>query len=415
VKTILGAVIFLILSQVSAAQVIQKNHCANASSCPLPNPTTAGDLLVVIHNSTAQVKDLQGDTFDEVDAAGWYGNPSPLSYAAGIFGGSVTVQLDSQTESIFVAEYPPAKLDQVAKPVFLCCSPSGTLGPLTVTAPNEVLIAWAIFPSWVSVTIPPSPGLTTEDSGSVIVQDEKVGPGTYSVTFPQSYAWGARMVAFTLLDSPQSKYKAPYKPIQVKECERSSDNHVLPCQFDNPVSDESLLVVVTSGTIDPISDSHNNSWYVGVDVPFWGAVPVWYALNAKDGTDTVYFSDNAVTAIIAEYPPSLGFDTGSYGTYKGQNVGEPPGSSDVGTTTPIETSGPCELLIGWGVSGKPLGTLPWNPDAAPNFTLRASEYNQLVLEDSTSSIPGAYITSMDWKDYAHWNLGLAAFKMGGCK
>jgi len=222
------------------------------------------------------------------------------------------------------------------------------------------------------------------------------------------------MVGFTLLDSAHSKYKAPYNPIQVKTCDRDSGGHIAPCQFDKPVSEESLLVVVNSGC-GTVSDRQGNIWSLAVAVPYFGCVPLWYSLNARGGTDTIYLSDTASTAIIAEYPPSLGFDAGSFGTYQGQNLEAPQGSSsDTGVTLPIQTAGPCELLIGWGVSGGPISDVPWRPGAAPGFTVRASEYQVLMLEDSTSSTPGVYITSADWKVYAHWVLGLAAFNMGGC-
>jgi len=180
----------LLSAQAGNAQVIQKSHCANTNSCSLENSVAPGDMLVVINNSAAQITDTQGNTFFKIYASGWYGTGGPLWYATGAIGGSVTIQLDVQAESIFVAEYPPAKLDQVSKQAFLCCARFGTVGPMTVTAASEVLIAWAILPPTANVIFPPSSGFTTEDSGSIIVEDERVGTGTYSATFPQSYAWG---------------------------------------------------------------------------------------------------------------------------------------------------------------------------------------------------------------------------------
>jgi hypothetical protein len=81
---------------------------------------------------------------------------------------------------------------------------------------------------------------------------------------------------------------------------------------------------------------------------------------------------------------------------------------------PVETTESCDLLIAWGISAAPLNG-PWVPGPGPNFTIRAYEYGELALEDATAGIPGLYIGAMKWNVYAHWDLGLAAFKMGGCK
>src|SRR5258708_29903445 len=100
---------------------------------------------------------------------------------------------------------------------------------------------------------------------------------------------------------------------------------------------------------------------------------------------------------------------------------------------PVETTESCDLLIAWGISGAPLNG-PWVPSPGPNFTIRAYEYGVLALEDATAGIPGLYIGAMKrpgipaledatagipglyigamkWNVYAHWDLGLAAFKM----
>ncbi len=412
----------------SSGSMVQKIHCVAATSCTLTNPVVPGDMLVVIESlpsvTSATLSDEQGDIFNGIYTTGWYGarDPGPMWYATGVYGGNVTVQSTTKAKDIFLAEYPPAAIDSVSQQTFLCCTPSASVGPITTTNPNELLITWVIFPS--KSTIPASPGFTMEDTGTTIaVEDAQVAPGIYSATVPQRSAWGARMVSFKLLGPEFSKYKAPYGPIQFKTCARGGNGFVLPCQFDEPVGQGNTLVVVAvRGCIydsngvhcNAVSDSESNSWRTALVVPNDNGIPLWYALDAKGGTDTVYFAaDTGQSAIIAEYPASLGLEDANYGTYKDPIFHQSAGvHTYLDVTRAIQTRGPCDLLIAWGISGTT------QADAGPGVNFKMRTYYDdanLALEDTTSGVPGAYIGSMSWNAYAHWDIGVAAFNMGGCK
>jgi len=216
------------------------------------------------------------------------------------------------------------------------------------------------------------------------------------------------------------------QPVQVKSCERGTNGAVLPCSFSNPVRQGDLIVVVAIGgcwlNCNSVSDSQGNDWKIAVAVPNYNGMPLWYALNAKGGPDTINFAPNTGwVAIIAEYPPSAGLEEANYGTYSNQVTAgvQPGGSNDVEWTLPVETTESCELLISWTNLGSAdlahFLDAYHQPTAGPNFTIRASEYGWLGLEDATTTTPGLYIGTLSWNTYAHWDLGVAAFKMGGCK
>jgi hypothetical protein len=401
-----------VVAMPAQSQTIQHAHCTQAVSCSLPNPTSPGDMLIEIGTlpslaSNPILTDTQGDIFNETYTTGWYGagDPGPLWYAIGIAGGHIKVQSTEKFIDIYLAEYPPAALDQVSGQTLLCCAPSATVGPLTTTAPSELLIAWDI--GWTPTEAYPNTGFAVEDTGtSISVEDASVSPGTYTFN---TQPGGARMVSFTLIGQQFTKYKAPYTPIQVKTCAPPA-----PCTFDDPVQLGDMLVVVASQS-HAMSDSAGSTWKLAFAVPYTG-IEFWYALNANEGVDTVNVEGSS--AVIVEYPPSLGPDGANYGTYAGQNVDSPNGQSDdVGWTLPIQTTQPCDLLVVGGLNNIPPGPdNSWKPAPSPYFTVRAGTRGILGLEDGTSSIPGVYFGTMDFNDYyTHWLLGMVAFNMNGCK
>jgi hypothetical protein len=227
--------------------------------------------------------------------------------------------------------------------------------------------------------------------------------------------------------------------IQSKACEHislTSWDWIGPCMPDKPLTPGNMAIVVggmgcNASGCDSVSDSQGNAWHVALVVPNWNGIPLWYALNVKGGPDTIYFASGTMqVAIFAEYTPTQGldsliengvkFDAVNYGTYSQQNLhGIRQGdSSDTGWTLPVETTESCELLISWGTSGAGdlsslHGTL--KPSAGPSFTVRDYEYGAIGLEDAITTTPGLYIGTMSWNGYAHWDMGVAAFKMGGCK
>jgi hypothetical protein len=229
-------------------------------------------------------------------------------------------------------------------------------------------------------------------------------------------------ITMTLLSSPFVQSKACAHGLGI--------GYVVSCQFDNPVKPGDLIVAVGVGgcssvlnTCNTVSDSQTNAWKVAIVVPNYNGIPLWYALNAKGGVNTVYFdSGTEWMAIIAEYGPSTGFEDANHGEYGPQNL-HPNGrlgSSDIGYTMPVETTESCELLISWGLVGsyypnQVQGSVQTTQTAGPGFTMRGSDYGALAFEDATTGIPGLYIGTMSWSDYNHWDLGVAAFKMGGCK
>lgn len=395
------------------SQPVQHVHCTQTASCSLPNLSSPGDMLVEIGTlpfsaSKPALADAQGDIFNEIYTTGWYGagDPGPLWYAIGIAGGHIAVHSTEKFIDIYLAEYPPAALDQVSEQTFLCCAPTAGVGPLTTSSPSELLVAWDI--GWTPTKSIAQSAFTNEDAGtSIAVQDAEVSPGTYTFTMSPG---GARVVSFVLIGPQFAEYKAPYNPIQLKAC-----NPPTPCMLDDLVAQHNTLIVTASQS-SSISDSQGNSWKLALQVPFVG-IEFWYALDVHGGSDTIFVDGSA--AIAAEYPPSLGPDGASYGTYKAQNIDAPQGASDdVGWTLPIQTTQPCDLLVAAGLNvtapGPDSGS--WMPSPEPYFTVRAGTRGILGLEDSTSSIPGLYMGAMDFNDvYTHWLLGLVAFKMNGCK
>jgi hypothetical protein len=226
----------------------------------------------------------------------------------------------------------------------------------------------------------------------------------------------------------QTVAHAPIQPVQVKACEVAANWYTLPCTFDAPVTAGDLIVVVAgmgcfNYNCNSVSDSQGNVWKVAVVVPYWNGEPLWYALNAKGGTDTISFAPGTgQIAIVAEYPPAIALENANQGTYAFQYINGArsfsDGTSDIGYTLPVETSESCELLIAWGSSGSGQpGTIHGThvPSAGPGFTVRESSYGAMGLEDMTTSAPGLYMGTMGWNTYGHWLMGVAAFKMGGCK
>jgi len=228
--------------------------------------------------------------------------------------------------------------------------------------------------------------------------------------------------------------------VQSKACEHTSSTSwdwIAPCTPDKPLTPGNMAIVVggmgcNASGCDSVSDSQGNTWHTAIVVMEWNGIPLWYALNVKGGPDTIYFASGTMqVAIFAEYAPTQGldfvinngqqFNAVNEGHYGPQNLhpNGALGSSDIGYTVPVETTQSCELLIAWGVSG--FGELAnlhdqrLLPSPGPGFTMRESEYGAIALEDSITSIPGLYIGTMSWSDYGHWDMGVAAFKMGGCK
>jgi hypothetical protein len=401
-KVATSSFLFLLLACVADGQAIQKTECTNSSVCSLPNPVASGNLIVAI-GGLSDASDLQADTFFEIPAKGWYAIASPMWYATGVHGGSVTVRSSNVAPHFYLAEYPPATLDHVAPQVFNCCLPSATIG-LTTTFPGELLIEWTIYPA------------------SLSVQDATVSPGVHSFTIPQgtSGAWGAALVSFRLLGPEFVKYKAPYSPIQVKACFSST------CQFDNPVGTNDLLVAAISSpgcstvgsVLQPgcVTDSQADSWRLSVAFQDGS---LFHVLNAKGSvTEVSYVSGSASPAIIiAEYPPAVAFEGSNSGSYLAQNIDGSQGQSDdVGWTLPVQTTKPCDLLVSIGINNVPPDpTSTWLPNPVPYFTVRAGLADRIGLEDGTAARPGVYIASMDFHQYTHWTEGLAAFDLNGCK
>lgn len=161
-----------------------------------------------------------------------------------------------------------------------------------------------------------------------------------------------------------------------------------------------------------ITDSCGNTWQHAINVEYYGYSPLWYALDLKGCDATIYFAPHTNRlAVVAEYPPSSGLDAIGQNTYARLNLDAAPGeSNDVGWAGPIETQQSGELLIAWGFSGA-FNECCSLVGPGPNFTIRQFMEGSFVLEDSWTGGPGLYIASVHWPGYAHWTLGVAAFKM----
>jgi hypothetical protein len=205
--------------------------------------------------------------------------------------------------------------------------------------------------------------------------------------------------------------------IQQKECLH------LVCSLDNPVKDGDLLIVIGIGGCAPqsalaserscnsVSDDLANVWQIAEIVPNNLGTILWYAINARGGTDTIYRSVGFSGTIVAEYPPALGLDDSNQGTYTFENHGDAPqgASSDIGHTEVIEVSRPNELVITWATAGD----LGYKYSAGPYFTMQGATPDGAVgFEDMIAGQPGLYMGTMGWDTYAHWTMGVAAFRMG---
>jgi hypothetical protein len=198
-------------------------------------------------------------------------------------------------------------------------------------------------------------------------------------------------------------------PIQKNACDD------LVCSLEKPVTQGDLLVVISAGgceatTCNNVSDDLANHWQIAEAVPYVG-ITLWYAIAATDGIDTFHRSFGLWGIIVAEYPPALSLDGANYGTYATQNVGDAQegSSADLGHTEPIEVTFPNDLVITWAGAG--VGGHKYT--AGPFFTLEGALPNGLIaFENLIAEKPGLYMGTMGWDAYAHWTMGVAAFRMG---
>lgn len=214
------------------------------------------------------------------------------------------------------------------------------------------------------------------------------------------------------------------QPLQFKVCPGGDQ----PCTPDLPLTAGSLRTLSEIGTCsaylvcNTVSDSQLNKWQTAAIAPNFNGIALQYVSGGPAGYDTISFAPNTGwLAIFVEYSCPSGqctLDSTATGTYTWDNglAGDHNGdSSDLNWTHgpnnfPMLVSEPCELVVGWAFHGSTGG--PWVATAGPGFTMRAQTAGALAVEDMTAFTPGAVTSSMSWNDYAHWDMGSAAFKMG---
>src|SRR6267378_6493520 len=236
---------------------------------------------------------------------------------------------------------------------------------------------------------------------------------------------------YALAQSPTPP--AGWKPLQVKVCDRTTPDWsgwVLPCTFDNPTTQGSIRAVFAiygcnAAGCNSVSDTQGNVYQLALAVPQYNGIPSWLAFNGQAGADTVNFAPGTGKyAIIAEYPCPSGacsVDDAAYASYV--DAGLTPAGVEIQdnvawagvhrlpldkTLHPVETHESCELLLSWVLHGQ--GPIVAGPDS----TLRADAYGILALEDSTTTIPGYYISSFSWRYPNAWDMGNEGIKMGTC-
>src|SRR5580765_773426 len=118
-----------------------------------------------------------------------------------------------------------------------------------------------------------------------------------------------------------------------------------------PLPCESTAAQCGAGLI-LVTDLNGNHWQSVFPYGTGGRVAIWYALNAKAGTNIVGVvashgyggGDYWFNVIIAEYPPAIGVDVSSWNQYfKGEGDDEP-------NAGPITTTEPNDLLIGYSIN-----------------------------------------------------------------
>ncbi len=187
----------------------------------------------------------------------------------------------------------------------------------------------------------------------------------------------------------------------------------LPCESTNQQCGEGVLLV---------TDSNGNHWQPAYRDRDGLGSWVWYALNAKPGTNIVGVvtsegfdyppynmlggGDFVTNMMIVEYPPAIALDDSTWDQYyKGEGDDEP--HSPPVTATTSET-----LLIAWTNNTEYNGAKgPLTMTPRPPFTL-VSDDGVLAVAHSLVTIPGSYSFSGSYSGYALWFAGLVAFKMG---
>lgn len=232
-----------------------------------------------------------------------------------------------------------------------------------------------------------------------------------------------RLLIFAVLSlAPTAHAQA----IQSKACSiDAATGRCAPVHLDKPFTQGNTGIIVGFEGCDfslpwpevvacnSISDNCGNVWIHAINVEYYGYSPLWYALDLKGCDATIRFAPHTNRmAIVAEYPPSSGLDAVGQNNYASLNLDAAPGeSNDLGWAGPLETQESSELLIAWGFNGAHYpccGVIA----PGPGFTIRQSmEGGAFMLEDSLTNVPGLYIASVHWPGYAHWTLGVAAFKM----
>ncbi|HEY2546255.1 MAG TPA: hypothetical protein VGI46_09335 [Candidatus Acidoferrum sp.] len=167
-----------------------------------------------------------------------------------------------------------------------------------------------------------------------------------------------------------------------------------------------------------VSDLNENGWRRAYTS--WTS-EVWYALDAKPGTNIVGVmasvgyggagenstgGDFSFDVVIAEYPPALGLDSTSWGDYyKGEGDTWPRSGSLTATTSKT-------LLVGWSNNravNNGEGPLKLTPDS-PEFTVESDD-GYLAVADAMVFTPGSYSFSGEYNGYCLWTAGIVAFKM----
>lgn len=389
-------------------------------SCTMPNPVTAGDLLVamdcyIIPEGSISVTDSNGATYAAAvqrdDASSIIG--CAILYTANAAGGTpaITVHSTTATQHWFaVNEYSgvvaSAPLDVTANGASNGVPSSvGTTGNFATTQNNELIVAMGSFGQG---SVSPGSGYTPRFAQTTITPEDALAPtaGTYSATESSSQNTGWVMVAATFKLRNTG-------PAFVQQCAVKSPSTAvtsLSCTMPGPVTAGDLLVamdcyITPEGTIS-VTDTNNETYVSAIQRDETSAIigcKILYTANAVGGTTPTFtvhsttatnhwFAVNEYSGIVSSAPLDV--------TAGGATDGNFSASAVTGNFTTAQSN---ELIVVMATFGQ--GTVSAGSGYTPRFA-----QTTITPEDRVVTSAGTYNATESSSQSTGWVILAATFK-----